>query len=314
MNSEETGIALARASDTSLGLAPLGIPLRIDFDRADDRAVIQATCRGWDGVPGPGERELRIVLEHADDLAGTGSTEVSVTGRDMRLHGSGAAGSASADAGVARCAVSAEFLAAPELLREHVLEPLLLFLLARNGRTPIHAAGFVAEGLAILAAGPSGAGKSSLALAADAAGWPVLSEDTVYLQTHPGAKVWGWPGPVHLLPGDGDRAALGTRLRGGKLKQALALGTARQASAESATLCLLERGERVSLDRIESAEALRRLAPLEPGFDLLAREIEQAHALLTRKGAWLLTLSSRPAEAIALLSATLPLLRETAVP
>jgi hypothetical protein len=71
--------------------------------------------------------------------------------------------------------------------------------------------------------------------------------------------------------------------------------------ARRAALCVLDFGPEVALARIDQAEALRRCGPLEAGFDLLRGPIEIALETLTRHGAWRLTLSPCPAEAIALL-------------
>ena len=62
----------------------------------------------------------------------------------------------------------------------------------------------------------------------------------------------------------------------------------------------LTRAERVRMLEQITDEIIG-LGPLEPGFDLLEREIEPALELLTRNGAWLLTLSGSPDEAIALI-------------
>lgn len=109
----------------------------------------------------------------------------------------GAEGEADAERRSASCAVAAHSLSAPDRLREDVLEPLVLFLITRHQRTPVHASSFVAQGLAIVLAGPSGTGKSCLARAADEAGFQVLSDDTVYLQREPRLKVWGHPEAAH---------------------------------------------------------------------------------------------------------------------
>jgi hypothetical protein len=57
---------------------------------------------------------------------------------------------------------------------------------------------------------------------------------------------------------------------------------------------------------------MRALARLEPGFDVMPHEVHAAHAALTRQGAWRLTLSADPVEAIRCLTANLAMLREGA--
>jgi hypothetical protein len=154
-------------------------------------------------------------------------------------------------------------------------------------------------------------------LAADAAGFPVLSEDVAYVQLRPRPRVWGWPGPVHLLPWNAPPGGrFPTRVRNGKTKLAVPLGAARSDAMSHArpVFCLLERGSSVSLDRLSPEAAMGRLWHLEPGFDTLASEVRAAHAALTRNGAWQLTLAADPAEAIRFVAANLARLRNTAVP
>lgn len=322
MNPEGTvRMAAAGASARSgaaarVSVAPLGIPLHVELGPGVDRDAVSAACRGWEGPADNAEQPLRLRLDRHPDLAGTSEPGIVVEGRSVRLTGPSAEGRALVEDRTARCAVSIEYFAAPDRLRDEVLEPLVLFVLAHHDRTPLHASAFVAGDLAILTSGPSGAGKSSLALAADRAGWPVLSDDTVYLQRKREFRVWGLPRAAHLLPGDSRDPAMRMRTRNGQVKHAIPFGATAggMASAGRATLCVLQRGNRVALDPLDPAEARRRLGPLEPGFDLFVRESAQAFGLLTANGAWLLTLSKDPAEAIALLAANLPLLSATATP
>ncbi len=308
--------AATRSADRLAGLAPLGIPFHVELGPGVDREVVSIACLGWGGAAEPGARPVRMQLERDPNLAGTSEPRIVVAGRGVRITGSSAEGRALVDARSIVCAVSDAWFAAPDRLRDEVLEPLVLFVLAHHDRTPLHASAFVAGDVAILASGPSGAGKSSLALTADRAGWPVVSDDTVYLQRRSRFRVWGFPRAAHLLPGDCCDPAARTRTRNGQVKHAIPFaGAARgMASAERAALCVLQRGIRVALEPLDSANAIRRLGPLEPGFDLFPRESAEAYAHLTPNGAWLLTLSNDPAEAIALLTANLSRLRATAAP
>jgi hypothetical protein len=119
-------------------------------------------------------------------------------------------------------------------------------------------------------------------------------------------KIWGWAGPVHLMA---PRRAAGHELRwrNGKLKAAIPLAQRHpeELTASKAAVCLLARGETVALERLSPIEALEQMGPPEPGFDLLADEIYEARRVLLRDGAWRLTLSSDPDQAIALLAAHL---------
>ena len=191
-----------------------------------------------------------------------------------------------------------------------MLDPLLLFLVARRGRTPLHAAGFIADGLAVLLAGPSGAGKSCLTLAAHRAGFAPLSDDMVFVEHGARPGIWGLPGAAHLFAEDAPAGDHVIRLRNGKHKKAIALGGERAPRrAGDAVLCLLRFGETVAIEPVDPVEAMRACAVLEPGFDLLGDQIAVAVAALARRGVWRLTLSDRPDEAIALVAAHLPLLR-----
>lgn len=297
----------------TLAFAPLGIPLRVEVGRGIDPAAIEAACKAWRGPADEGARSIGLRIARSPALAGTGEPRIVVDGRKVEIAGQGAEGWGSVDTRLARCTVSDAYLADPHRLLEDVLEPLLLFMLAHFDRTPIHAAGFVADDLAILVSGPSGAGKSSLAFAADAAGWQVLSDDTVYVQRHPCLKLWGFPRAAHFSPEDCPVPHAHTRVRGGTVKHAVPFTDQRgMASAGNAILCLLAHGSKVALTPLDAPEAIRKLPPLEPGFDLFMSESEAVYKLLTSRGAWLLTLSRDPAEAVALLADNLVRLRCTA--
>ena len=200
--------------------------------------------------------------------------------------------------------MSPSLAAAPERLARDVLEPVLLFLLTRRGRTPIHAAGVVIGERTVILAGASGAGKSCLALAATAAGFPLLSDDTLFVERGSPPTIWALPRPIHVFDEDVRGAPAGPeRLRNGKFKRAVAGGRRLSVSRRPPALCLLVRRTEASLAPLSEAEALAALPPLEPGFDLLADEINAVFAKLAEGGAWRLTLSADAADAIALLRA-----------
>ena len=67
-----------------------------------------------------------------------------------------------------------------------------------------------------------------------------------------------------------------------------------------------------SCNRISSADVEARLWPLDEGFDLLPGPIAKAVARLSASGAWDLRLSADPAEAVRLLVASLPRLKDAA--
>lgn len=305
----------ARRDPAELMFAPLGLDLRIELESANHAALVGSACRSWGGKADDIAMPLRLRVASSPDLNGFGEARIRVAGQQLHIAGPGLEGGACADARRGWCKVSASYLAEPQRLREDAIEPLALWLITHNGRTPLHAAGILAGDCAILLTGPSGSGKSSLAVAADRAGLQVLSDDTVYLQRGPEPKVWGWPGPAHILPED-LRGLLGPiRVRNGRLKHAVPLRSSTRSgtNAVKATVVILQHGGRPALCRIGPEDAMRRLAHLEPGFELLRTDVEAAHRLLTRKGAWLLILSKDPAEAIAVLRENLDALRAAAI-
>ena len=302
------------AGAVSLQIAPLDVPVLIEVASPRALGAVAEACRTWRGEAGR-PPALRLRIERATELHGTGEAAIRLEGSRMTVRGPGVTAHAEVDAGIARCAVSSEYLANPEALRLEVLEPLLLMMLTQRDRTPVHASGFVVDGVAVLLAGRTGAGKSCLARAADAVGFQVLSDDTVYVQLLPRLTVWGWPGAAHVLPEDAPDAAAPTRVRGGKVKYVVPLRSASPAAiaCHHAVLCVLSRSDGApALSPISPADAKARLWPLDEGFDLLPGPIAAAVARLTAGGAWELQLSDDPAEAVGLLAASLPWLKETA--
>lgn len=301
----------------TLRLAPLDVPLRIECVRVEP-AAIAAACGDWDGCADGLSVPLRLRIKPSTALSGIGEVAIHADSSRMVLRGPGVIGRAEVGHGFADCAISAEYLENPAALRQEVLDPLVLMLLTRRDRTPLHAAAFIADGLAILLAGRSGAGKSCLARAADAAGFQVLSEDTVYVQLAPRLTVWGWPVATHLLPRDAPDPSGPTRLRGGTVKHVVPLRSASRCAiaCNRAVLCLLShaREGELALGPIPATEAEDRLWPLDEGFDLLPGPIAKALARLAANGAWDLRLSADPAAAVRLLVASLPRLGERRQP
>jgi hypothetical protein len=287
-----------------------GIPLAV---RSNDAVVLVALGGLCDASPAAtedGAPTLDLVLIVDPALTGSASSAPSVDGMRMAIDGPGLAIRADAICGHGSCRVSPELRDDPDQLRDLALDPLLLFLVARHGRAPLHAAGFLADGLAVLLAGPSGAGKSSLTLAAHRAGFAPLSDDIVFVEAGATPRVWGLPRPIHLFAQDAPDSDRVIRLRNGKQKRAITLsGERAPRRADRAALCLLRFGEAVALKPLDPVDAVRAFAVLEPGFDLLADDIAAAVTALAQHGAWSLTLSDRPDEGIALLADNLHLLR-----
>jgi hypothetical protein len=163
----------------------------------------------------------------------------------------------------------------------------------------VHAASIVIGDVAVLLAGPSGSGKSSLALAAQRQGLEVLAEDTTYLQLDP-LRAWGWPGPIHLLAADAPIGDYAARVRGGRHKLAIPRDQGRLA-ADRVALVAIERGPGLAIGPASRNWLLERLAPIEPGFDLLSAPIEAALGTIAATGGWRMTLDDRPDAAVRLL-------------
>jgi hypothetical protein len=157
------------------------------------------------------------------------------------------------------------------------------------------------DGAAMVFAGRSGAGKSSLALAACRAGLPLLSDDTIFVQTSPTFRLWSLPRAIHVFPGDAPPGSGGAmRFRSGRWKRTLA-PTERRHMARLAVLFVLERGEEVRLAPLSFGEAVQALtADPEPGYQFYGDGSVAAARALAANGAWRLTLSNDPQEAIAL--------------
>lgn len=291
-------------------LSLMDVPARFEADdpRLLDAALAPyAAWRTAEGVEAP---RLRVRLRLGGGGRGGGEPSIEVRGPRLRLRAPSARGEADAALGAARCAVSPALAEEPDRLAAEALDTLVLFLLSRLGRVPVHASGVLIGETAVVLAGASGSGKSTLALAGAREGLRVLSDDAVRVQLRPGFRVWGFPRPIHLLPvaGDPDGAAP-LRLRSGRWKLAVTPQACRWTSpprADRAALCLLERGREAALSPLPLPEAVERMtASLEPGFDHFRREMPAVVEALAAGGAWRLALSPNPAEAIALLRARL---------
>ncbi len=280
----------------------MGVHLKLE---AEDRRLLRAALAALAAWPEPprGARPpaLRLRISMGRESGG-GAPEVSVDGSALRLAGRGVAGAADARRGEGWCVVPAELASDPDRLGAEVVDPLLLFLLTRAGRVPVHAAGVCVGETAVVLAGASGSGKSTLAHAALRAGLGVLSDDTVFVEREPALRVWGYPRPIHLLPESAAAAGVdgAPRLRGGRWKIAVHASGPAPTSAPRAVLCLLDRGDAVSLRPVPVAEAVASLAgALDPGFDHFGEETPDVARALAAGGAWRLTLSAEPEEAVA---------------
>ena len=291
--------ALHAPTGSEFRFAPLGIPTSIIADDSTLLGAAIATIAGADSGAGGGDPRVAIRLRWNELATARVGFAVHVKGSCLAIEGGGVVGWEDASTGTAECSVSRAYVGEAGVLAE-IGETLLLFLLARLGRIPVHAAAVMIGETAVVLAGPSGAGKSSLALAAQRQGLEVLSEDTTYVQLQPRLRIWGWPGAIHLQSADAPPGDYPQRVRGGRAKQAIPR-TAARPFAERATLVGIGRGSGVELGQADAGSLAASLAPDEPGFVLLRSEIELALAALARQGAWRMNLNERPDDAISLL-------------
>ena len=280
-----------------LALSIMGRPVLIQAADPALRATLADAYAVWPA--GPAEGPPITLAMRTGSAAGSAQTRIEVEGSRLLLSGDGIDGWADASTLAAACTVPESLRGQPARLAEEVTDTLLLFLLTRSGRVPMHAAAFVCGNVAVLLAGPSGSGKSTLTLAAMSRGLRILSDDTVYIQLQPRLRIWGFPRPVHVFPADAPGFIGATRLRSGKLKAAVPLPPLPEPPmADQAALVLLKRGENIHLEPVAASLAAAALSHLEAGFDLLARESAEAIAAVTARGTWHLTLALDPDRAI----------------
>jgi hypothetical protein len=200
--------------------------------------------------------------------------------------------------------VTTGLLAERELFRTAFLEAATLALLSHFDRHPIHAAAIARNGRAVLLAGASGAGKSTLAHLADSAGDDVLGEDHVWIQLEASRRVWGWPGYARLLKGECEPDEQIPRSGRDDKRISPLRGRDRISCyvAEAPTVCVLDRGPRAALQRVDAPTILDALTrDVTPGFDRFPeRNIAVANAL-SAGGGWRLTLTTNPNDVLPLL-------------
>jgi hypothetical protein len=271
----------------------LGIPVRIETDSPAVLGLADSSFGAWRELPAPLVETAGVLLRFtvSQELAGVqpdihyrrhGTTRVELLGAVR--------GWADTAARRAEVGISPALLERPEQLRYQVVEATVLFLLTGPNRFPVHASGVVKNGVALLFAGRSGAGKSTLAWLAGEAGWDVLSDDIVYVQSQPSWRLWAGgaartylaAGAEQFIPALHSHQAVLRDSRGSKY--ALGRPLPRPPLAERAILCLLERGQTVGFTPVTRDAALASLvgAP-EPGFDVFPAMAARALGLLAER-------------------------------
>jgi hypothetical protein len=308
---------------TIITLPVFGIPVRFESNSGDVLRVAEelfapfpfSRDEGLREMDGPTPRiGIRVVPSMDDspgdarDSADAGEARVMHTVRDtdlLRISGPLARGYADGRRRRAAVRIRPELLGDAEQFRVRVLESVVLFLVTRAGRHPVHAAAIVRGSAALLLAARSGTGKSTLAYAAMRAGFRVLSEDAVYLQLDP-FRVWGVPRRIHLTP-DSARffpelaSVPSVVLANGKTKLPVEVGemAARPPFATRAAVCLLERGPVPGITRLSPDQVYAALASeMDEGFDHFRDRIAPRLRRLAEPGGWRFTLPPHPTDAI----------------
>lgn len=279
-------------------LTPFGIPTVIAVDDPDLAAAVGAAYAEWKAAGPIAAPRITLRLERAGPPSIGVSLDIRVTGSRVAVRGPGIIGGANAATGQGWCILPRRLTEGASALANEAVDALLLFLLARSGRTPLHAAGILLGERALVLTGPSGSGKSTLALAAAYRGLRLLADDMVFVQIEPRLRLWGFPRPIHVFPRDAPHGRHRMRMRAGRLKAALPVPRAATAPhADEGCLILLQRGERLALEPMETEQAIDAMT-FDPGFDLLRDQSIAALRALAQHGVWRLSLTRDPGAAI----------------
>ena len=281
-----------------------GVRVVFDAENGDALEVARAIYTQWD-QPGlfDGTSVVHVVLKEYSVNENPSADTSHVEGSLLAITSNGISAQADGVAGKGQCICGREAIGSDAFAE--LVNTVVLFLVAHRGRIPIHASAVMLGDDAVILAGRSGSGKSSLALAADRASLPILSDDTVFVQTEPSFRVWALPQSVHVFEKDAPANSGGAmRLRSGRWKRALPISEPKQ-RAERAILCVLVKGDRVALEPMPEDEAAARLMENpEPGYEFYGARSVAAIRALAAGGCWRLTLSADPAEAIELVKRT----------
>jgi hypothetical protein len=296
----------------------MGIPVRFEADAHTVMDAVDDAFGAWSGAEtdtawmdaDPVRVRIRVLAGDADADGGTRPLHHCAGGR-LRIRAGRSRGAADQARRMAIARVAPGLAGDREHFRYGVLEALTLWMLTALDRQPLHAAALERDGRVLLLAGQSGVGKSTLVYAAARAGYRVLTEDCVFLQSRPAPRVWGLPGSVHLLP---DAVRWFTELKeippilraNGKTKIAVDLRAAGAAApargVERAGICLLGRGPVPLIEALPPhAIAAALTSRLEAGFDRFAATLGDPIRRLAARGGWRLTLPGSPHTAVPML-------------
>jgi len=236
---------VAAERDAAYGLRFSGIEdaRRLLQHGLDDWPVISVACRRVESVP---------AVAAADERAG-----VAWLGEGRRIM-------------TDRQGASATFLTTRPLVFEDMVHPGLGHVAVHFGRwlgrEVLHAGALVASGVAWAVGGDSMSGKSSLLAALAAAGYPVISDDSLVVEQ---GAVYAGPRCIDLRF-DPDRPPLGSSLERSRAgsRERLIL-SAVDTPIRLAGLLHLSWGQELAVTRLAPAERLRRLLSLRLPVDHL---------------------------------------------
>ena len=299
-------------------LPVLGIPVKFSSNSTDVLDAVEESFGIWRGFKPTSARDgrrepitVRLIVFRGDER---GHAWVPLTwhipdGRRAVFHSPGSVGMLDLDRRDVFAYVTPALMADRAHFRYSVLEALTLTTVNDSDRYPVHAGGLVRNGTVLLLAGHSGSGKSTLVYAAMRSGLNVLSDDAVYVQTHPAFRIWGAPGRLYLRPEARRHFAELSSLESvvlanGKTKVMVPVDRARAAPvavvAKRVGVVLLARGRgsvsvrAVSPRTLESALTRDLALPIARYGSNMRTVVRR----LTARGGWRLTISPRPAESL----------------
>jgi hypothetical protein len=302
-----------------LDLPVLGVPTRFLVTDAELAGLVEETFGAWRALNerpellSPARVHVRLIVHRARGDGPSAPVQYRWP-RPNRLVVTtpGSKGVADLARGDVVAHVTPELAADGAHFRHAFLSALTLATVTVHDRIPLHAAAVARGDTALLLHGPSGVGKSSLVLAAARLGLRPLSEDVVYAELGRGPRVWGMPGPVHLME-DGlrffpDISPLRAVVRtAGATKLAVEPPGdpgGRPLVAHRAGVCLLRASAGApSLEPATVKEVRTLLAGnTERGFDSFAREAGEAADFISGAGAWRMSVGSDPHAAASVLA------------
>ncbi|MEX2283322.1 MAG: hypothetical protein WEE89_12635 [Gemmatimonadota bacterium] len=285
-----------------LELPLLGVAL--EFISADPRITnalnqVYGHWREWESLrairsrPDPLPR-IRLALAGTPTCnAPLSPPRVQLTGDRIRMRGTHVRGAADLLRRTGHAVVSPALLDDPERFRADAIDTLALAILTRLDRTPIHASAIANETTMLVFAGPSGMGKSTLAHLGQEAGYEVIADEAVYVQTEPVTRIWGFARSPRPRP-------FGSVSRE-KRAPANLVNRVVVPFRERAALCVLHRDgppegalEPIALE--QAATELR--SQLDPGFDQFREVLPDVVRALATDGAWRFYLPAQPLDAV----------------